>query len=91
MRSMWVCSAILIQESLPRRMLLEKKNAMRFVSYLPYRGPFILFFRILMGSWLLYSLIISNGFSGALKAVLTRPDFTKSAETIEDFVYGDYM
>lgn len=46
--------------------------------------------RALLASWLIYCLVISESYSGNLKAFLTKPGFTKSAESIEDVVSGDY-
>lgn len=52
---------------------------------------FMLLFRVLLAAWLFYCLVISESYRGNLKAVLTRPDFTKSAETIEEVVSGNFM
>ena len=43
-------------------------------------------FRIVIGVWIIYCLIISSGYSGNLKAYLTTPSFTQPMTTLKDVV-----
>lgn len=54
------------------------------------RAKMLKFIRALLASWLLFCLVISESYSGNLKAVLTTPGFTRSAESVGDIVGGGY-